>query len=375
MKDNFKKLKRKLLLEAIGLIVMSVILGAIFLHLFVDGVLESWFAEGFVTWLQNWMGLDYYAARQIYLKIFVYNKPMILGGAFLLLLGGALYVMGMRLTRYYQEMAQAVHKLLDESDEPIVMSDGLEFMTTELNEVKRVLKHRERVARESEQRKNDLVMYLAHDIKTPLTSIIGYLSLLEESQELPSTFRQKYTGICLDKSYRLETLINEFFEITRFNIHEVVLEKETFNLTFMMEQLVDEFYPLLLEKNLKINLMYEEEVEFYGDVDKLVRVFNNLLKNAVAYSYPQSIIELHIFKTVAEVTLTFKNQGKTIPKHKLETIFEKFYRLDTSRTSQTGGSGLGLAIAKEIVVAHKGTIEVESSEAGTIFTIKLPYSK
>ena len=79
-----------MLLEAIGLIVMSVILGAIFLHLFVDGVLESWFAEGFVTWLQNWMGLDYYAARQIYLKIFVYNKPMILGGAFLLLLGGAL---------------------------------------------------------------------------------------------------------------------------------------------------------------------------------------------------------------------------------------------------------------------------------------------
>lgn len=155
MKDNFKKLKRKLLLEAIGLIVMSVILGAIFLHLFVDGVLESWFAEGFVTWLQNWMGLDYYAARQIYLKIFVYNKPMILGGAFLLLLGGALYVMGMRLTRYYQEMAQAVHKLLDESDEPIVMSDGLEFMATELNEVKRVFLN---IANEWPERVNSVKM-------------------------------------------------------------------------------------------------------------------------------------------------------------------------------------------------------------------------
>lgn len=375
MKDNFKKLKKKLLYETIGVVLISVILGILFLHLFVDGVLESWFAEGFVTELQNWMGLDYYAARQVYLKIFVYNKPIILGGAFLVLLSGVFYFMGMRLMKYYQEVAQAVHELLSESDTPIVMSEGLEFMAAELNEVKRVLRHREKVARESEQRKNDLVMYLAHDIKTPLTSIIGYLSLLDESPELPSTFRQKYTGICLDKSYRLETLINEFFEITRFNIHEVVLEKETFNLTFMVEQLVDEFYPLLMEKHLEINLRYEEEIEFYGDADKLVRVFNNLLKNAVAYSYPQSVMEIHLFKMVEEIKLTFKNQGKVIPKQKLDTIFEKFYRLDNSRTSQTGGSGLGLAIAKEIVVAHKGTIEVESSEAGTIFTITLPYSK
>ena len=140
----------------------------------------------------------------------------------------------------------------------------------------------------------------------------------------------------------------------------------------MFEQLVDEFYPNLLDKQLEIQLIYSENIECYGDVDKLARVFNNLLKNAVVYCYPKSTIEVCLIKQQQSIEIVFKNHGKIIPKQKLNTIFEKFYRLDSARTSNTGGSGLGLAISKEIIEAHEGTISATSDESGTVFKISLP---
>lgn len=245
-------------------------------------------------------------------------------------------------------------------------------ISTQMVEIKSAMWQKEQMLKEEANRKNDMITYLAHDLKTPLTSVIGYLSLLSEAEDMPPKQQEKYVNITLDKAKRLETLINEFFEITRYNLQYIELEKETINLCYMMVQLTDEFYPLLQAHGNTTESDIDEDLTIYGDADKLARVFNNILKNAAAYSYPGSVIRIWAEMNDGNIQIYFQNRGKTIPAHKLETIFEKFFRLDEARTSNTGGSGLGLAIAKEIVTLHKGTLTAESHDELTTFCVTLP---
>lgn len=231
-------------------------------------------------------------------------------------------------------------------------------------------------ALEKETRKrNDLITYLAHDLKTPLASVIGYLSLLDEVPEMPPEQKAKYIGITLDKAYRLEQLINEFFDITRFNLQSIQINLGRTNLSFLLQQLGEQFYPILEQQNKKVAIESPEELWIWADGEKLARVFNNILKNAIAYSYENSVIEIKAGRTGSKVKIAFFNQGDPIPKNQLDTIFEKFFRLDSSRSTNTGGAGLGLAIAREIVKAHEGEIYAESQEERTVFTVLLPDRK
>ena len=248
-------------------------------------------------------------------------------------------------------------------------------MERKLNQIKSSLRKKTQDALEAEQRKNDLVMYLAHDIRTPLTSVIGYLSLLDEAPDLPADQRSKYIRITLEKSYRLEKLINEFFDITRYNLQTMLLEKQTINLPYMLMQMADEFYPTLSQSGKQVLVDAEENLTFYGDPDKLARVFQNILKNAIAYSFDNSIIKIQARYSGNQILISFENQGNQIPEHRLSAIFDKFYRLDEARSTTTGGSGLGLAIAKSIINAHGGEITAESDTAKTVFTITLPRNK
>ena len=225
----------------------------------------------------------------------------------------------------------------------------------------------------AESKKNDLVMYLAHDLKTPLTSVIGYLTLLEECPELTTTQKAKYVNIALDKAYRLEQLINEFFEITRFDINSVTLERNRIDLNMMIAQITDEFYPMLAEKNLTVDIDIIEHIVMYADSDKIARVFDNLLKNAVNYSYENTMIRIGARIRRDKVIIKFRNKSDLITPEKLERLFEKFYRADSSRATATGGSGLGLAIAKQITELHGGTIKASSTSDYTDFTVILPY--
>ena len=238
--------------------------------------------------------------------------------------------------------------------------------------MKKNLEKRRKDAQEAEQRKNDLVVYLAHDIKTPLTSVIGYLSLLDEAPDMPPGQKAKYVGITLEKAFRLEQLIDEFFEITRFNLQSLALSKGKINLSFMLQQISDEFYPVLTLQGKEIFVDAPDGLFLAGDADKLSRVFNNILKNAIAYSNNDSTIYIKAERKTENMIITFTNDGDPIPAEKMETIFEKFFRLDASRSSQTGGAGLGLAIAREIVTAHGGTITAQSDISKTIFTVTLP---
>nr|WP_243158165.1 ATP-binding protein [Aminipila terrae] len=274
-------------------------------------------------------------------------------------------------TRYFDEIVEGVDKLAREEQNPIVMCPELGFMQEKLNQVKDELGKRENARMEAEKRKNDLVVYLAHDIKTPLTSVIGYLNLLEETLELPLSQKQKYVHITLEKAYRLEKLINEFFEITRYNLESIPLNKENIDLYYMFIQIADEAYPALIASDKKVEVHAAEDLTFYGDSDKLARVFNNIIKNAISYSKPGSTIDIYGEVQNENVIIRIENPG-IIPKEQLDLIFEKFYRLDSARSTSTGGAGLGLAIAKDIVKLHGGTIEADCENGKIIFKITFP---
>lgn len=245
-------------------------------------------------------------------------------------------------------------------------------IAVQMAEIKTAMLRSEQALRNEAAQKNDLVTYLAHDLKTPLTSVIGYLSLLDEAPDMPPEQKAKYTHIALDKAHRLERLVNEFFEITRYNLQQITLEQEQIDLYYMLVQMVDEFYPILSAKGNTAVLHANEDLSVCGDPMKLARVFNNILKNAAAYSFPNSEIIISAEKQDGQMIITFENQGPTIPEEKLSKIFERFYRMDEARSSNAGGAGLGLAIAKEIVTLHHGTITAESHENATVFTVSLP---
>ena len=273
---------------------------------------------------------------------------------------------------YIDEVGKATEDLVNKDVEYIELPDELEEIQKRMNHLKRESEKNEKLAKENEEKKDELIVYLAHDIKTPLTSMIGYLSILDEIDDMPKKKQKNYISIALDKSYRLEDLINELFDVARFNSEKIVLEKEELNLNLMMEQIIDDFYPTLREVNKSIKLNYDEPISINGDPDKLSRVFNNLIKNAISYSKEESEIVINLKKDNNNVIVEVINKGKQISKEKLSKIFEKFYRLDSARTSRTGGSGLGLAIAKDIVELHNGTIIAESNEEETTFRVTLP---
>ncbi len=369
-KNNFKKLQLNILLQVLIIPILSLFIGWIVLVLFVDGILQAPFADAFIRFSQRVLGIN--DPISLYHSIFTYNKGLwvILGYTVIMLL--LLYRALSRLIRYFNEVNNGLDFLLSETDEEISLSPAIETLEKKLNRIKSTLKKRELDAQNAEQRKNDLVVYLAHDIKTPLTSVIGYLSLLEEAPDMPLEQKAKYVKITLEKAFRLEQLINEFFEITRYNLQSILLDKQEIDLSYMLLQLADEFYPQLSSLDKAAAVHSDENLMLYGDPDKLARVFNNIMKNAIAYSYQNTVIEINAARHNNNVLITFTNQGNTIPAHKLETIFDKFFRLDDARSTGTGGSGLGLAIAKSIAKAHDGSIRAQSENGRTTFTVTLP---
>jgi len=368
-KNDYTKLKRKIFLKML-LIVLATVATVILLRFIIQ---ESFsLSDAFVSFLMNNFKLPEMTAITITRFLIYNNMEAITLFIIIVFLVIMLKISISWFTGYFDEVITGVDKLAGESPEEIVLSPELDFMEKKLNQIKSNLEKQKKAAQDAEQRKNDLVVYLAHDLKTPLTSVIGYLSLLDEAPDMPPEQRAKYVGITLEKANRLEQLINEFFEITRFNLQTIVLNKEKINLLFMLQQMADEFYPILAPQRKAVSVSVPEGLVLYGDADKLARVFNNILKNAIAYSYEDSVIEISAGKQDKYVEISFTNRGNPIPQAKLDTIFEKFYRLDSARSTDTGGAGLGLAIAKEIVKAHDGTISVESTLEKTVFTVRLP---
>ena len=365
-KPNYAVLQLKIYLK-IALITAI----ALFIVFLLTSLTNNKMANFIVEVLQNVFGMTADYAQTFYQQVFRNNMSFIIYTAiavFFVILSRFLLS---QFAKYFNEISKGLDVLVEDNDGEIELSSEMATMERKLKTIKQTLDEREREVRLAEQRKNDLVMYLAHDIKTPLTSVIGYLSLLDEAPDIPPEQKAKYVHITLEKANRLEKLVDEFFEITRYNFQTVSLLKENIDLYYMLAQMTDEFYPLLTARGKQAIIHIPEDMTICGDPDQLARVFNNVLKNAISYSPDNSVIDITAAISGDMVSIIFTNAG-SIPKDKLTSIFDKFYRLDSARSSNTGGAGLGLAIAKEIVTAHGGSIFADSDGKQITFTVALP---
>ena len=366
MKNKYRKLKLSILLQTVFVTALTILVGGFILEYFLED------SSNDLVKLLTSVHVQEESARHWYWRVIGNNKDFFLVIGFLCLFSLFFYAALLKMVKYLNQVETGIDNIVLDSADSIHMITELKPIETRLNEIKQILKKQEQEVIEGEKKKNDMIVFLAHDLKTPLTSIVAYLTMLDSYQDMPEEERQRYTHIALEKSIRLGELISEFFEITKFNLQDIVLEPVELNLSMMLEQLADELYGVLREKNLTCEVEAAEDMVVYGDADKLARVFDNILRNAVSYCYPNTKIRIQAEMTEEGNRIVVSNRGKQIPKEQLGTIFEKFYRLDEARHSTTGGAGLGLAIAKEIVELHGGTIRAESDEEETRFIVMLP---
>lgn len=374
MKNKYRKLKLTILLQAMFITSVTVLVGSLILVYFVDGVYNDSFANIFLKFMRL-IHVDEENAISMYWNWIGHNKLAFMVVGFLELFALFAYIGISNLTKYLDQIGDGIESILSDSDEPIELITELKPLEERMNEIKTTLRRQEKEAEETEQKKNDLVLFLAHDLKTPLTSVVAYLTMLEEHPDMTVEERARYTHISLEKAIRLGELINEFFEITKFNLHGITLEPVELDLGMMLEQIADELYAVLQGKGLECQVDVQEDLLIMADPDKLARVFDNILRNAIAYCKANTVISIRCYGEKEAVNIIFENEGQTISEEALDKIFEKFYREDAARSSATGGAGLGLAIAREIVELHGGTIRAESQDGKTRFIVMLPKEK
>lgn len=279
-----------------------------------------------------------------------------------------------KFSRYLKEIIGGIKEISTGNFNTVISlreEDEFTDIARHLNQMAKDIKEIMEDERSMESKKNELITNVAHDLRTPLTSIIGYLDIVS-NKELPEDVREKYIGIAYAKSKRLEKLIEDLFTYTKFEFGQVALHLDHVDMVKMIEQLLDEFYPSFCEHGLEYELkISKKSIIVEADGNLLARVFANLIGNAIKYGKNGKNINITMETTQTQVTIAIVNYGEIIPRKDLDKIFEKFYRVDSSRNTELGGTGLGLAIAKNIITMHNGTIQVRSSLEGTVFEVTL----
>lgn len=365
--SEYRVFRRKITLRIVHLALLSICTVFLFYWLIWYEKAGEW-----VLTLLRFLGMNQHKAFEFLHLVLRQNKFFIMGFAVICVFCIFLRYLFASFVHYLDDVNQGIDKLLTDDNEPIHLLPEMAPMERKLNTVKQTLWQRKQESLQAEQRKDELVLYLAHDIRTPLTSVIGYLNVLEETPGLPEAEREKYIHIATEKADRLEKMVNEFFEIIRYRSRQVTLSKVQIDLSLMLAQMMDEHMPVLSAHGNHMVLDAEEQLFIRADPDKLARVFGNLLKNAAAYSYPNTEIRITAKSDERIAEISFQNHGKTIPPQQLQMLFQKFFRLDEARKSDTGASGLGLAIAHEIVEMHGGSMEASSADDMVTFTVRLP---
>lgn len=277
--------------------------------------------------------------------------------------------------RYIDQISAAMQNISEgdlNTTVEVIGDDEFSGMAANLNKMVEDIRELMDKERESERTKNELITNVAHDLRTPLTSIIGYLELLSGPAQMPPEMQKKYIDITYTKAKRLEKLIEDLFGFTKLNYGKISMKVSQVDIIKLLSQLLEEFYPNFEEKNLSYELQSNVPVKtIRADGNLLARLFENLVGNAIKYGADGKRILVRVHATDQIVTVSVTNYGYVIPKDELPMIFDKFYRVEQSRSTNTGGTGLGLAIAKNIVDMHGGTIGVTSDLNGTVFTVRL----
>ena len=244
-----------------------------------------------------------------------------------------------------------------------------------VHEVAKILEIEQLLEKEkqAEETKNELITNIAHDLRTPLTSILGYLDILSTRKDLPEETRQNYIRIAHDKAKHLQQMIEDLFGFTKLSYSKQTTNMQPIDIITLLAQLLDEFYPVF--ENNEMDYEYHPDVSNFviqGDATLLVRLFDNLINNAIKYGKEGKLLIVKTRTQKEAITVDIINFGKVIPQKDLDRVFEKFYRAESSRNSATGGTGLGLAIAANVARIHGGSIAAKSSLEGTVFSVMLP---
>ena len=358
LKNEIAKEKIKLSLSLLGNIIIAFIVSMVVYFIM------ALFFESFLSELVAHLNYDLYTW-------IVYNRNIVIIIYIAIVLSIIIYRFISKYVDAMQEVYKSLDTILQEDNQTIKLPSEVSMFSNKLNEIKSDYIFAKQSEKEAEEKKNDLIMYMAHDLKNPLTSIIGYLTLMHDEKNISKKTQDKYIKIALDKALRVEELTNQFFDITRYNLHSMPINKTEINISFLLKQLVDKYYPVYKKKQLKCELTVPDKVMYNGDGDKLARAFDNLLKNAINYSIKNTTIYISLTIKNNKIIIQFKNKSEKIPEYKLDKMFDKFYRGDDSRSSITGGAGLGLAITKEIIELHGGTINVKNDDGFIEFNIEL----
>ncbi|MCR8630239.1 sensor histidine kinase [Paenibacillus radicis (ex Xue et al. 2023)] len=276
---------------------------------------------------------------------------------------------------YFQEISRGINQLTNGNFKSrIVIPSQDEFgdIARDINLASEKLQQALERGDFAENSKEQLVLNLAHDLRTPLTSVLGYLDFILQDDQLTAEQIKHYTGIAYTKSQRLEKLIDELFEITQMNYGKISIEKKPIDLSELLIQLNEELYPAFEKNNLATRLNVTPDLFVWGDGELLARVFENLLTNAVRYGKDGQFIDINCKLDAETVVVQVINYGDCIPPEELPHIFDMFFTGDQARAHREGSSGLGLSIAKNIVAQHQGTISVESSVIYTLFEVRFP---
>lgn len=251
-------------------------------------------------------------------------------------------------------------------------NDELTYIATNLNDMTEKLERLMDREREAERTKNELITSVAHDLRTPLTSILGYMEFLSRGQGLSEESRDKYINIVYLKAKRLQKLIEDLFSFTKLNYGKIAMKVGKVDIVMLLDQLLEEFYPSFTDKNLEYEFCCEESsVLIDADGNLIARLFDNLINNAIKYGAEGKLIRVELVRDHEQVVIRVINYGYVIPQEDLNKIFNKFYRVEQSRSENTGGTGLGLAIVKNVVDMHHGKITVKSGLDGTVFEVRL----
>lgn len=276
---------------------------------------------------------------------------------------------------YFREISYGIHQLANgQFHNRVKMDSQDEFgdIARDINRAGEKLQETLERGDFAESSKEQLVLNLAHDLRTPLTSVIGYLDFILKGEALTDEQVKHYSGIAYTKSLRLEKLIDELFEITRLNYGKLTVERRPVNLSELLHQLSEELYPALEKNDITSRLHVDAHLTVQGDGELLARVFENLLSNAIRYGKDGQFIDVYGKLEGAEAVVQIVNYGDSIPAEELPHIFDMFFTGDRARTHREGSTGLGLFIAKNIVEQHQGSISAQSEVTRTMFEVRLP---
>lgn len=324
------------------------------------------------------------------LAAFFYNFPIIgnflrylyneVGVTSLAIITGSLlfivyfFLISQKSISYLEEISNGIKKVAQgefDSNIPIKSNDELGILANNINIMSRQLRKSIEEERNAEKSKNELVTSVSHDLRTPLTSILGYLGLIANDNYRDEVALRHYVDIAYDKASHLKNLIDELFEYTKVSYGGMKVNFIRVNLVELLEQLVEDFAPLLQQSGMTCRIATShKEIYTLIDPNLMVRVFENLITNAIRYGKEGKYIDVEVIDKNDSI-IKIANYGNPIPSADLPYIFERFYRVEKSRSQDSGGTGLGLAIAKSIVELHKGEIKAISNKERTIFEIKL----